>query len=119
MEIRKNSYFISILALHAETYFLFGVLEKSMRTRITSTLSFYSRQKGYEEWIRLVPNSLKGDAALRRALKENMYLVDGLEEFLPFSFWRSDGFQRVAFLACYTKPRWVYKAIPASLSAST
>ncbi len=88
MEIRKNSYFISILALHAETYFLFGVLEKAIRVRITSTLNTYSRQKGYEEWILLVPNSLKGDAALRRALKENMYLIDGLEEFLPFSFWR-------------------------------
>ncbi len=69
-------------------YSLFGILENEIRTRITATLREYSNSKGYSEWFLVLPNSLKGNAAIQRAIKVNGFKIQGFENYLPFSFWR-------------------------------
>jgi|GEM_PF-1582323 len=80
--------FINSVLKYQKIYSLFGILENEIRTRITATLCEYSNSKGYPEWFLVLPYSLKGNAAIQRAIKVNGFKIEGFENYLPFSFWR-------------------------------
>lgn len=76
------------LRMYANLYFIIGVLETRLRTRIVITLSEFAQLRYYSQWIDVVPNTFGNMRSIRKALKKNRNQLSGLEDHLTFSFWR-------------------------------
>ena len=69
-------------------YYMLGLIERELRTRSMITLSSLAAEKGYGEWVYVVPATKRNIQSMRVAFKKNSYQIDGIEEHLTFSFWR-------------------------------
>lgn len=76
------------LRRYAVLYFMLGLIERELRVRSMITLSSLASEKGYREWIYIVPATKKNIKSMRNAYKKNGLRIDGIENHLPFSFWR-------------------------------
>jgi hypothetical protein len=94
------------LRMYANLYFIIGVLETCLRTRIVITLSEFSHLRYYSQWIDVVPNTFGNMRSIRQALKKNRNQLSGLEIHLTFSFWRhlfDGGNYTVLWIPCLHK----------------
>jgi hypothetical protein len=69
-------------------YYMLGLIERELRTRSMITLSSLAAEKGYAEWVFVVPATRRNIQSMRVAFKKNSFQIDGIEEHLTFSFWR-------------------------------
>lgn len=58
MEKPKNL-FEAQLRMYATLYFIIGLIETELRKRIMIALSSLAAEKGYREWLDVVPKSLE------------------------------------------------------------
>ena len=87
MDKAKNLFEVQ-LRMYATLYFILGLIETELRQRIVIAMSSLSAEKGYGEWLDVVPKTFGNLRSLRIAYKNNQYSWDGVDEFLTFSFWR-------------------------------
>ena len=87
MSTSENS-FENQLRIYVVLYFMLGLIETRLRTRIVITLSSFAFEKGYLEWIYVVPATRGNIRSMRKAFKKNKFSFDGIEKHLTFSFWR-------------------------------
>ena len=79
------------LIRYSQTYILIGQLELILRSRLIQTLSTFSEEKGYAEWHDVLRVKGIGEVALEEAKKRLLsraHSGEGIENFLPLSFWR-------------------------------
>jgi hypothetical protein len=69
-------------------YFLVGIIERELRTRVVITLGDLAAESGYLEWLDMVPNSYENGKNISMAIEKNFGNHDGIEKHLPFAFWR-------------------------------
>lgn len=72
------------LERYSEIYKLLGVIELELRTRVPNTLS---KPKSTEPWFQYFEFDTYPNYLLKIALKRNSDLINGVESYLPFSFW--------------------------------
>ena len=85
---KSKKLFEAQLRMYATLYFIIGLIETELRKRIMIALSSLAAEKGYREWLDVVPKSFGNLRSVRVAYRNNQYSWDGVEEFLTFSFWR-------------------------------
>ena len=74
--------------MYATLYFILGLIEIELRQRIVIAMSSLSAEKGYGEWVYVIPATKRNIQSMRVAFKKNSFQIDGIEEHLTFSFWR-------------------------------
>lgn len=73
---------------YAVLYFMLGLIEKELRKRVVITLSSLASDGGYSKWFSLIPQTEIINRNIRKALRRNGNRIEGVEEYLPFGFWR-------------------------------
>ena len=86
--ISETRIFEAQLRRYAILYFMLGLIEKKLRTRVMITLSSFAGEKGYTEWFLVLPQTVEHKRSIHHALRKNRNQTDGIEEYLSFSFWR-------------------------------
>jgi hypothetical protein len=76
------------LRRYAVLYFMLGLIEKELRKRVVITLSSLADEKGYSTWFSIIPQTEVLKRSIQKALRRNGKRTEGVEEYLPFSFWR-------------------------------
>lgn len=76
------------LRRYAVLYFMLGLIERELRKRVIVTLSSLANERGYSTWFSLIPQTEIIKRSIRKALKRNGNRAEGVEEYLPFGFWR-------------------------------
>ena len=76
------------LRRYAVLYFMLGLIECELRVRSMITLSSLASEKGYAEWVQVVPSTKGNIKSIKTAYKKNYLKFDGIEEHMTFSFWR-------------------------------
>lgn len=76
------------LRRYAVLYFMLGLIEKELRIRVVITLSSLASEKGYSTWFSIIPQTEVLKRSIKKALRRNENRIEGVEEYLPFSFWR-------------------------------
>ena len=76
------------LRRYAILYFMLGLIERELRVRSMITLSSLASEKGYSEWVHVVPQTKGNIKSIKTAHKKNYLKFDGIEEHMTFSFWR-------------------------------
>ena len=76
------------LRRYAVLYFMLGLIEKELRKRVVITLSSLAREKGYSTWFSIIPPSEILKRSIKKASRKNGHQIEGVEEYLPFGFWR-------------------------------
>lgn len=76
------------LRRYAVLYFMLGLIEKELRKGVVVTLSRLASEKGYSTWFSIVPSTEVLKRSIKKALRRNGNQTEGVEEYLPFSFWR-------------------------------
>jgi len=76
------------LRRYAVLYFMLGLIEKVFRKRVVITLSSLASDGGYSKWFSLIPQTEIINRNIKIALRRNGNRIEGVEEYLPFGFWR-------------------------------
>jgi hypothetical protein len=76
------------LRRYAVLYFMLGLIEKELRKRVVITLSSLANKKGCATWFSILPQTRQFKQSIQKALKSNGNQTEGVEEYLPFGFWR-------------------------------
>jgi hypothetical protein len=85
---RRDIYYENELKRYTVLYFLLGVVEHELRARIPIALSDYAFTQGQLDWWEPLPQSYQNLISLERAKRKNGFSANGIEQHLPFSFWR-------------------------------
>ncbi len=91
-------------------YFLIGVIERELKSRVPITLGELAADSGYLEWLELIPTTFENRKNLSMAAEKNAASFRGFEHHLPFAFWRR------LFEGEYFESLWVpalHKVFPA------
>jgi hypothetical protein len=67
---------------------MLGLIEKKLRKRVVITLSSLAGDKGYPTWFSIIPQTEIIKRNIKKALRRNGNRIEGVEEYLPFGFWR-------------------------------
>jgi hypothetical protein len=67
---------------------MLGLIERELRKRVVITLSNLASDRGYSSWFSLIPQTEIVNRNIRKALRRNENRIEGVEEYLPFGFWR-------------------------------
>jgi hypothetical protein len=76
------------LRRYAVLYFMLGLIERELRVRSMITLSGLASEKGYAEWVHVVPSTKGNIKSINTAFTKNFLKFEGIEEHMTFSFWR-------------------------------
>lgn len=76
------------LRRYAVLYFMLGIIEKELRKRVVTTLSNLAREKSYTVWFSIIPQTNVLRQTIQKAVRRNGNRIEGVEEYLPFGFWR-------------------------------
>lgn len=88
-EVTQNTRIVETqLRRYAVLYFMLGLIEKELRKRVVITLSSLASEKGYSTWFSIIPPTDALKRSIKKALRRNGNQNEGVEEYLPFSFWR-------------------------------
>ena len=91
-------------------YFLIGVIERELKSRVPVTLGELAADFGYLEWVDVVPTNFENRKNLSIAQEKNLGSSRGVEHHLPFAFWRR------LFAGEYFETLWIpalHKVFPA------
>jgi hypothetical protein len=76
------------LRRYAVLYFMLGLIERELRKRVVTTLSSFAHKKGRATWFSILPQTKVLSLSIQKAVRRNGNRTQGVEEYLPFGFWR-------------------------------